>query len=582
MRLLPRSPALACAALGLALVAGCSGGEPPRSAVLVTLDTTRADALGCLGGRPEWSPVLDALARESVLYTQARTVTPLTMPSHASMFTGLYPPRHGVRDNNLVPLPAAAETIAELAGARGLRTAAFVSSVGVDRAFGFDQGFATWDQPAPPDPRVPGRDGSRRGDETVGRALAWLEGVPAGEPYFLWVHLFDPHKPYDPPGEFRRQAEGDLYHGEVAAMDAAVGELLASLRARGDLERALLVVAADHGEGLGDHGEETHGALCYDSTIRVPLLVRHPDGRRAGERSAEPASVVDVYPTVLEFLGLTPPVGHDGASLLGAPLAADRGVYFESLQGFLSYGWSPLSGWADEEGVVLYSSQPLVLDAGATEGPGRPPGDGEAARVERAARAIAEVAGRPALPAGATVEEGMLDALRGLGYASVDVLTDEIPHPLEVEGRPSPHERLPEHELTLKATNLYLLGRPAEAVPLFERLLEENPANLLALEGLGTSLALEKRWEEARRPWRELVERGARGARAPYNLAVVLLESGEPAEAERWLRVALAADPEHARALEQLVRLLAERGEPAEAEELAELRRRLDELRSRG
>ncbi len=560
------------AVLAAFLLAACARGASTPCAVLITLDTTRADALGCLGGRSEWSPNLDALARESVLYTAARTVAPQTMPAHASMFTGLYPPRHGVRDNNLVPLPAAAETVAELARAAGLRTGAFVSSIGVDRAFGFDQGFESWNQPPTTENPVPGNDGTRLGKDTVQSAIAWLGGLEREEPFFLWVHLFDPHKPYAPPEEFRGRAPGDPYHGEVAAMDAAVGELLAELRKRGALERALVLVVADHGEGLGDHGEDTHGAYCYDSTIRVPFLVRYPDARRAGERSAEPVSVVDVYPTLLEFLGLSAPADHDGLSLLGPAVAPERGVYFESFLGFFSYGWSPLSGWADRDGIYLHASAPLVIEPGANADSARPPRADEAERVARCVRAIGEIASRPALPQGESVKDAMLDSLRGLGYASVGVVGESIPGPLDVEGKPSPQERVAEHQRTLHATNLYILGRARAAIPLFKRLLEENPENLVALEGLGTCLVLEGRWREALEPWRRLVAKGSRGARAPANLAVVLLKNGEEEEAERWLRAALVAEPGYPRALEQLLKLVEARGEHEEA---AELRARL-------
>ena len=363
-RILPAVPCL----VALAAI-GCSADPPAApsekaasktSILLVTLDTTRADALGCLGGRPGVTPRLDALAREGVLYTQARTTAPVTLPAHASMFTGLYPIRHGARDNGRTPLPPEATTLAELAREAGLETAAFVAAAVLDDAWGLDQGFETYVDPTRPhDGSVSAMYVERSAEEVVGDALRWLRERDAGRPFLLWVHLFDPHAPYVPPPAFARQAGGDPYLGEVARADAGVGALLDEL-ARQDLDdETLVVVVSDHGEGLGDHGEVTHGSLAYDTTLRVPLIVRHPDGRRAGTRSDEAASVVDVLPTVAAALGLEAPAGIDGVDL-GEPLdGAERGIFFETSYGFLHYGWSPISGWL--EGGLKYVHDACLL-----------------------------------------------------------------------------------------------------------------------------------------------------------------------------------------------------------------------------
>ncbi|MCB9914602.1 MAG: sulfatase [Planctomycetes bacterium] len=334
--------------------------------MLVTLDTTNPGALGCYSGRAGLTPHLDALAAEGVLYENARSVAPLTLPSHASMMTGLWPPRHTLRDNGLRALPESAETLAEAARARGYQTAACVAAVVLGESYGLDQGFDVYDAPHGAGPGH-GHVLERSSAEVTAAALRWLDGRDRARPFFLWVHYFDAHAPYDPAPEFlaRAQALGEArfpaYLGEVAQVDDAVGALLARLRAEGLLEHTLVAVVGDHGESLGRHGEPTHSLLAYDATIRVPLLLRYPDGYRAGERSAEFVSVADVAPTLLEALDLAPGGALDGRSLYRRAVPPGRGVYFESSYGWLNYGWSPLSGWASAEGTYLHSSAPELF-----------------------------------------------------------------------------------------------------------------------------------------------------------------------------------------------------------------------------
>src|SRR5262245_50119282 len=314
-----------------ALVAsGCGRGEA-HSVLLVTFDTTRADALGAYGCTPSVTPNLDRLASEGVVFEQAYTVAPLTVPAHASLLTGLVPPRHGVRDNGRSALPASADTLAEVLRARGFETAAFVSALVLDRGFGLDQGFERYDQP-PLVERVKGDEKvERSARETTLAATRWLAERERGQPFFLWVHLYDAHNPYVPPPDDLARAGGDAYRGEIAAVDDAVGVLLDALHARGLDSEPLIVLTADHGESLGEHGERIHGALCYEAAVRVPLVFRFP-GAPPMPGPVRLASLVDLFPTTLARLGVPIPAGLDGIDLFAADAPPGRGVYFEAYQ----------------------------------------------------------------------------------------------------------------------------------------------------------------------------------------------------------------------------------------------------------
>jgi len=267
------------ATAALTATAACGSEPAPRpNVLLVTIDTLRADRL-----TPRGMPVVDALAAGGLRFTAARTAVPLTLPSHATIHTGLLPPQHGVRENGAGTLAASHPTIASLLGRAGYRTAAFIGAFVLDRRFGLAQGFTTYDDQIPRDPHATERlEAERPASAVVDRALAWLNQQPATSgqlPFFLWIHLYDPHAPYTPPAEYAARAASP-YDGEVMFADAQVGRVLDALRTNGSLARTLVVVAGDHGEGLGDHGERTHGMLLYDSTLRVPLVIAAP-GRGA-------------------------------------------------------------------------------------------------------------------------------------------------------------------------------------------------------------------------------------------------------------------------------------------------------------
>jgi arylsulfatase A-like enzyme len=340
--------------------------ERPSRVVLVTLDTTRADRLGCYGHEGARTPHLDRLASEGFLFLQALTPVPMTLPSHSTMLTGLYPPATGVRYNTNFKLGDQHRTLAEVFREAGYEAAAFLGAFPLARPFGLDQGFAVYDAPEIGEPGAQDDEKDalteRTAAEVIQRALPWVERQPPGARYLLWVHLWDPHWPYAPPFPFAGEFRDRPYDGEIAYMDSQLGRLLDALRAKPGWDETLVVVVGDHGEGLHDHRERFHSLLAYDSTLRVPLIVKVP-GTRGGRRIEEPVSLVDLFPTLVDLCDL-PRGGRpsQGTSLRpafeGRPLP-QRELYFEALTGSIVHGWSPV------EGVRLGSWK--LIEAAGTE-----------------------------------------------------------------------------------------------------------------------------------------------------------------------------------------------------------------------
>jgi len=499
----------------LALVAAC-GGEAPvelgprRPGVLITLDTTNAGVLDIYGDDLGLTPNLTELSRSSVVFDRAHTVAPITLPAHTSMLTGLYPLRHGVRENGMMSLSGEAETLAELAREAGFETAAFISASVLLAHYGLDQGFEVYDEPKDKKGRPAMRTGERSSALVTDAALQWLEERDDDRPFLLWVHYFDPHKPYTPPAEFLEKAGGDPYRAEVTAMDHDLGRLIDALDRRYGLDELMLAVVADHGEGFDAHDEETHSLLCYETTVHVPFLLRYPDGRRAGTRSDELVSVVDVFPTFLRQLGLRPSPEVDGVDLSDSPVPADRGVYVESYSGYLTYGWSPLAAWIDGTGKYLHSSEPEFYDLDEDPGELRNLLSSGEADPEPHRRAIAALARLPRLESGEQVEldSAQIAELNALGYAAAGLEARELPDPLDDSSLPAPASRTEVHAKSNHALGLLAHGRNAEAIPLLREVIAENPRDINALEGLGSALVHVGRFREAIEPLEALLATG--------------------------------------------------------------------------
>jgi choline-sulfatase len=392
----------------------------PPHVLLVTIDTLRADHLGCYGDKEAETPVLDGLAGRGTRFAVAVAHVPLTTPSHASILTGLTPLRHGIRDNGRFALPEGIPTLAGLLHQAGYRTAAFVSGFPLDRRFGLGRGFDTYDDRLPhgDDPRRAAYV-ERRADATTEAALRWLAGAAASPapPWLLWVHYFDPHAPYEPPGELAARFAQRPYDGEVAFVDGQLGRLLRGLEEKGLAASTLVLVTSDHGESLGEHGEETHGVFVYDSTVRVPWIMAGP-GVPRGRVATTVARGIDVTPTLLDLVGQPVPSSMEGRSLkkaMAQPLP-DAPAYLESEFTSLQLGWAPLRAWRTAAFKLIDAPRPelYALEADGNEAHNRFAEEPATAAALQASLRAALAVTTPA--ASAPADAGTAERLRGLGY----------------------------------------------------------------------------------------------------------------------------------------------------------------------
>lgn len=434
---MPGSGRLIAAALlaaSAASLAGCGrrpatdDGGTPRHVVLISIDTCRADHLGCYGYPAPVSPNLDALSRESTLFNEALSPCPLTLPAHCSMLTGTLPTTHGVHDNLGGRLENDQTTLAELLRAQGFETAAIVSSYVLDYRFGLQQGFARYDDHF--DSAAPSSGISERsGGEATQRAIQWLQNNATNR-CFLFLHYYDAHYPYAPPEPFASQFPQSPYDGELASVDHDIGQVIAELKRLGLYDRTMLVVAGDHGESLGDHGESKHGYFIYQSTLRVPLLIRRP-GHPTAPRVAERVGLIDIVPTILASLALPVPDAVQGRDLSGLManepgLAASPPAYIAESLTPTKYGANPLFGIVRDEHKFILTTRPELYDLGtdplesfdlATREPAAAAPLQDA--LSRYLTAAAQAPARPAAPADAA----SLAKLRSLGYAGGAVVT---------------------------------------------------------------------------------------------------------------------------------------------------------------
>ena len=480
----------------LALASGAAGQPGPdktprRDVFLITIDTLRADHVHCYGYDGVQTPSLDQLAKQGVRFTQAFTPSPITNSSHASILTGLLPSSHGVSDFG-VPLAASHLTLAETLKKRGYRTAAFIGAVILDSkalAPGLDRGFEFYDNfPAHAETKSRWGRVERRGMEVVQHAEAWLTAHPAG-PHFVWVHLYDPHDPYEPPPPYSETYKGRLYDGEIAYADSALGHFLAYLKKQGWYEGALIVVVGDHGEGLGEHHEDTHGIFLYDSTTHVPLLVKLPEEREAGRMVEAQVSTIDMLPTILEVLGASAPASLDGESL--EPFLAGTGAapptVFGETEYPLRFGWAPLRSVRKEGLKFIEAPKPELYDLQADPGElhnNYAPWD---AAVQKLRKVLAELSAKspaPAKTSAAAVSAGTIDELHALGYlgsADAGSATD-VPEP---SLWPDPKDKIEEQNLLHTAMLASEDGKTDKARAALEKVLQRDERSVLALSQLG-------------------------------------------------------------------------------------------------
>jgi choline-sulfatase len=515
--------------------------------LLITLDTTRADRLGCYGHARARTRHLDRLAAEGVRFSQALSPAPITLPAHASIFTGLYPIAHGVRNNGNFYLADRFPTLATILKAEGYRTAAFVSSFILDRRYGLARGFDSYDDRMEgQDTQVVALEAERRGDGTALVLDRWLatQAAAPGAPFFAWLHLYDPHEPYRPPQPFREMFADDPYDGEIAFDDAIVASVLDKLRELQLLDHTVVAVVGDHGESLGDHGEETHSMLVYESALHVPLILWRPGRLPAGLVVEQPVRLTDLAPTLLETLGAPPLVTDHGTSLAplfrGAPLARVPPVYAETYLPLFYMNWAPLRAIRDERFKLIEAPAPELYDLAHDPGERTnlyAANTGVAAALRRALERLT-AGGEGAMEVG-RLDSDTAERLASLGYLGAEHAVGNEP-PGE---RKDPKDMIAVFNRLRRANSAIRERRFDEAVPVLREVLARDPRNAFATLVSGSAQMGMGHWSEAIRFFRRYLELVPTSAYAHHWIAVCALRLGDREAALHEAEATLAIDP---------------------------------------
>jgi arylsulfatase A-like enzyme/Tfp pilus assembly protein PilF len=558
----------------------------PRNVLLVTLDTLRADHLGSYGHAAAQTPRLDALARTGLRFERAATVVPLTLPAHSSLFTGTFPAWHGVRDNGGFYLGEDQTTLAEVLKGRGFRTGGFVGAFVLDRRWGIAQGFDRFFDEFDLESfeNASGLDAIQRpGSEVVDQALAWLKADP-GTPFFAWVHLYDPHTPYEAPEPFRarfpRTAAG-AYDAEIAATDAQVGRLLDALELDGRRDETLVVVLADHGEMLGEHGEQTHGFFVYDAAVRIPLIVSGPG--LPSRVVPDQVRIVDVMPTVLDLLGVPVPKTVQGTSLVPAARGQRLSLVAQSESWYprYHYGWSELVSVQDGRFKYIRTTRPELYDLEADPREGRDLSADDQARLEALDRALRahldRTASRSAAKGPQAVDSETEERLAALGYVGTSVSARH----LEDRPRGDPKDKIGLYNLLKQAGTASVERRYDDAIATVNEALAADPDIVEAYMLRGNFEQKAKRRPQAIASYKQALERDPEHQGALFSLALAYKDDGRLEDARVGFERARELDPRNGKVLFQLADLWMRKGEPAKAESVIEdaLQRKVDEHR---
>lgn len=570
--------------------------------ILVTLDTTRADRIGCYGYSPAKTPALDALAREGVLFERTYTPVPLTLPSHASLFTGLYPPEHGLLINGRGRLADQIPVLAEMLRDANYDTAAFVSSFVLDSKFGLERGFQTYDDDL--SGAGPVHDSSHRrrpGDEVMHAALKWLEARTT-RPCFCWIHLFDAHAAYDPrPDVFGDAFLEQPYDAGVAYADRQLQKLLDLLRTHKWAARSLVVVVGDHGEGLMDHHEESHSLQIYDATMRVPMVIAGPAVHKPGHRVLSPVSLVDLLPTILDCAGLPERRNLSGRRLtpaLAGQALEERACYVATDAPFVLEGWAPLHGVVTQNWKYIHTVRPELYDLSVDPQESHNLADAQPARLRELADVLQEIESRmqsrQALDVKLSAQEQK--TLESLGYAAgrgSAMSAESTEHLPDVKDMIVHHNRIESARLLLgegqlleavNAAGSVLEQRPhyasarmllgdaqmlqmkyPAAAETYKTALTDRPQDPFLHARLGSALAAQEQDQGALDEYRQALEIDPGFAQCHLDLAQVLLRLGNLVEGTRELEEAIHCDPALLEAHMQLGRLMSRTGRSREA-----------------
>jgi len=585
----------------------------PLNLVIVTLDTTRADRMGAYGYADIETPAFDRVAREGVLFENAVSSAPLTLPVHSSMFTGKFPPEHGVRDNGGFFLHADQLTLAEVLKTRGYHTGAFVAAYVLDHKWGLNQGFDTYFDDFDLGKARGMSIGSiqRPGNEVLDKALPWIASAGAG-PFFAWIHLYDAHAPYRPPEPFLSRYQGHPYDGEIAFADSQVARLIAGLQSQGAYDRTVIIVLGDHGESLGDHGEAAHGFFIYNSVTHVPFLIHAPFSLTRQRHVTDPVRSVDVMPTALDLLGIPIPEGLSGASLVplmtGATRELSLDAYSEAMYPLHHYGWSDLRALRSGRYKVIDAPRPELYDLE------RDPLERTNLYRDRQALADRMIAQLRTLEGGLNKTLASLPAedvdpearqrLAALGYVGSFVASANDPR----TGRADPKDKIDLFNKLGTATDLakdsdddnpaafsdiigllkdvvredsqvidawFMLGtqylrhgEPSKAVDYFKKTLSLKPDYDLAVINLARAYRQLGDDAAALAGFEHYLTIDPKDPYVRYQMGEIFLDRGDLARAEQEFQHALELDPHVASAQNALGVVALKRGDPAAAERL--------------
>jgi arylsulfatase A-like enzyme/Tfp pilus assembly protein PilF len=579
--------------------------------VVITLDTTRADRIGAYGRPNAGTPNVDALAADGVVFDQASTAAPITLPAHSSLFTGRFPPQHGVRDNGGYFLNEREQTLAEVLKARGYATGGFIAAYVLDSKWGIAQGFDSYVDDFDLSKYKVFSMGAiqRPGNEVVDRALPWID-QHRGAPFFAWVHLYDAHTPYTPPEPFKSRFPDNPYQGEISFADAQVGRVVQFLRDRDLYDRTVIVVIGDHGESLQDHGEQGHGFFVYQSVIHVPMIVRTPFSGMQRRRVTDPVRSIDVMPTALDLLGVPKP---DGAAMDGQSVVslmngsrADMGLeaYAEAVYPLHHFGWSDLRALRQGRYKLIAAPRPELYDLQEDPGEEKNVFQDRKALGDRMLGRLVELEAHfknsgPSKSEAVEIDPDAKARLAALGYVGSVVagVTDDASRVGLADPKDKVHlfnkisqARDLGHDENELAAAMGMLdevlkedpkvidawftlgnmaarrGRHADAVGYFKRALALKPDDEQAVVNLAHAYRTLGRDDDALVGFRRFLELDAKNAQVHYEIAQILLDRGDNRGASGELRQALAVEPKMAAARNALGVVAMNEGNPAGAE----------------
>ncbi|MGH9703963.1 MAG: sulfatase-like hydrolase/transferase [Candidatus Acidiferrales bacterium] len=559
---------LLAAALGAAHVVLAKPATNPPDIILITVDTLRADHVGCYGSKNAATPGMDSLAHDGVLFEQAISQVPLTWPSHAAILTGTYPFANGVQDFTGQPLSNKFRTLAESLKARGYATGAVVSSFVLDRSWGLARGFDSYDDAFSGESFVKQRDVAlveRRAKESVDHALAWLEH-PRSQPYFFWLHLYDPHSPYDAPEPFRTRYRSHPYDGEIAYVDSQLVRLISWLKRSGRYDHTLVVLLSDHGESLGEHGESEHGFFVYNATLYVPLIIKPAKSPGApGRHIAGPVESISVAPTILQLAGVQDPIQKQfqaaglAAIVDAGQSAGDHPSYSETFYPYNSFGWSPLRSLQSTRYHFIEAPDPELYDLQSDPreehnifAKETNPAQSLRQQLQNLVAHFQPSSQGQQAADGAGPSPEAIEKLRSLGYVAYRAANSKN---APASGLPDPKSKLWEYHAIMEATDAFSAGKYDAGRALLKRVQTSDARIYVVPFMLGEAASRQADWATAAAEFQKCLDLNPYFDQAMMGLGRALGFEGRIDQAKQWFERALAINPQNFRAWFELARV---------------------------